>query len=392
MVDNLVIGNGSLMNLTKDVRVEEDEEEFRSCCEDENELREREELVMLDSEPRNIDEHSVKMYFKGVSVAGPGDSGSGFSGIGVVMKRSDSVPPIQVQKMLDFYVEEPVANYLALMDGLAEARQNNIKKVYAFTDSQILYGQVLQTEELENPLLMALKQRVAEHTSGFEEFTLQIVHSNSLQAAVGLARVAVGVISEGNDSTQCCSICCEEKLASMMMTIKCSHTFCSHCMKKYVKGKLESTLVPIRCPQLKCKYYLSVTECKAFLPVISYTSLEKALADTNLVTSENIYCPYPNCAVLLDPHECSSSVESSSSSTDNCCVECPVCQGFICVDCGAPWHSSTTCEENQSLQLEDRDLTGVTRNGLAQNRRQRQCQHCGRMIKLSHGSYHLTCR
>jgi ribonuclease HI len=58
------------------------------------------------------------------------------------MERTEHVPVIQVQKKLDFYVEESVADYLALMDGLAEAMQNNIRRVYAFTDSELLYGQV----------------------------------------------------------------------------------------------------------------------------------------------------------------------------------------------------------------------------------------------------------
>lgn len=134
--------DGSSANLAKNVKVDEDEEEFRSCCEDENELREREELVKVGSEVDDFDEHSVKLYFKGVSVAGPRESSYGFSGIGVVMERSANVSPIQVQKKLDFYVEESVANYLALMDGLVEAKQNKITKIFAFTDSPILCEQV----------------------------------------------------------------------------------------------------------------------------------------------------------------------------------------------------------------------------------------------------------
>lgn len=49
---------------------------------------------------------------------------------------------IQVQKKLNFFVDESVANYLALMDGLLEATRNNIKRVFAFTESPILFDQV----------------------------------------------------------------------------------------------------------------------------------------------------------------------------------------------------------------------------------------------------------
>lgn len=120
------------------VKPEDDEDDFRSCCEDEDELKQREENIKLDCD-ENLDEYSVKMYFKGVSVACPGDSGSRVSGIGVVM---ESRSPIQVQKKLDFYVEELVADYLALLDGLSVAIQNDMRRVFAFTDSEILYNQV----------------------------------------------------------------------------------------------------------------------------------------------------------------------------------------------------------------------------------------------------------
>ncbi|PQP95532.1 putative E3 ubiquitin-protein ligase rbrA [Prunus yedoensis var. nudiflora] len=127
---------------------EEDEEEFRSCCEDDEVWKETEEPVKVDPKD-DLDEFSVKMFFKGMSIAGHGDSGFRLSGIGVVMERSTNVPAIQVQKRLDFYVEEPVADYLALMDGLMEAVQNKVRRVYAFTDSELLYDQVSHEQNLK---------------------------------------------------------------------------------------------------------------------------------------------------------------------------------------------------------------------------------------------------
>ncbi|KAL2494053.1 RING-type domain-containing protein [Forsythia ovata] len=112
------------------------------------------------------------MYFKGVSVVGPGDSGSRLSGIGVVMERSRSTPLIRVQKKLDFYVEELVADYLALLDGLSEAIQNNFRRVTAFTNSEVLYDQVSLGEGLEDPLVVALRQRILEQASLFFQLPL----------------------------------------------------------------------------------------------------------------------------------------------------------------------------------------------------------------------------
>ncbi|KAL8513047.1 hypothetical protein ACS0TY_019290 [Phlomoides rotata] len=376
------------------VKLEEEEDDFRSCCEDEDELELREENLKLDSDV-NLDEHSVKMYFKGVSVACPGDSGLRVSGIGVVMEIRGDSSPIQVQKKLDFYVEEVVADYLALLDGLSVAIQKDMRRVFAFTASEILYDQIIRDDPVENPLLEALRQRILEQASNMEAFVLKFVHcSNDIREALSLAQVAVGIVSfddEAEELTECCSICCEEKLSLMMFTIKCSHKFCSHCMRTYVEGKIQSTQVPIRCPQLNCKYCISAVECRSFLPVSSYESLEKALLEANILNSNKIYCPYPSCSVLLDSRECLSTRASSSSQCDNSCVECPLCQRFVCVDCGVPWHSSMTCDEYQNIPLEERDASDLTLHRLAQNKRWKRCQQCRRMIELTHGCDHITC-
>ncbi|KAG6383296.1 hypothetical protein SASPL_156955 [Salvia splendens] len=346
------------------LRAEEDEDDFKSCCEDEDELD-----LKVD-----LDENVVKMYFKGVSVACPGDSGSRMSGIGVVMDRPGCSALVRIQKKLDFYVEEPVAECLALLDGLSEAIQREAKCVFAFTDSEILHSQ--------SPLLVALRQRIMEQASNLETFVLKLVPASDLDRALGLARVAVGIVSScggvGEDSMESCSICCEEKLSSMMLSFKCFHEFCSHCMKTYVEGKVRCSRVPIRCPESGCKYCISASECKLFLPVASYESLERAFGEANMLSSNKIYCPYPNCSVLLDPRDC-----LSSSQSDNSCVECPVCQGLVCVDCEVAWHSSMTCEEYQSLPLEERDLARITRR--------RRCDRCRTMVELTHCRYHMRC-
>lgn len=411
----MVCGDGLLVNIANEVKLEEDEEDFCSCCEDEEELEdsadetleEEEDEVTKDEDEHedekesarescevDLDEHSVKLFFKGISIAGPGDSGCRVSGIGVVIERAESAPPIQIQKKLDFYVEEFVADYLALMDGLLEAVKNKIRKVYALTDSEILYEQIMHEENLDNPLLMALRQRILDHADDLETFVLKLVPSTGLAKALDLAKVAIGVVSshvEGDESTENCPICCEDRLLVMVTTLKCTHKFCSHCMKTYVEGKVQSGQVPIRCPQLKCKYLISATECLSFLPLNSYGSLVRVLEEANALNSDKLYCPYPNCSVLLDPHECMSTQASSSSQSENSCVDCPVCQRFMCVDCRVPWHSSMTCEDYQNLPLEERDAGDITLHRLAQNKRWRRCSQCRRMIELTHGCYHMTC-
>lgn len=370
-----------------EMKLEEDEEEFRSCCADEEELDRKEMMkqgLKNDTLDDSLDEFSVRMFFKGVSISDPGNNCFDVSGIGVVMERVHKVPLIQVQKKLEFFVDESVADYLALMDGLVEATRSNIKRVYAFTNSVSLFDQITTTEEtLENPLLMALKQRILQHVENLEHFVLKCVPSIDLEEPLRLAQVAIGIVNlpiKGDSSVQTCSLCCEDKPTPMTITMKCSHKFCSCCIKTYVDEQVQSSKVPVKCPSLKCRYYISTPELKSFLPVASYALLEDALSAPTLQATDKFYCPFSDCAVLLDP--CCDSSQSANN-----CVECPVCLRFICVKCGVTWHSSMSCDEFQ-----DRPPQGRVNNvDDLENTRWRQCQMCERMIELTHSCYHMTC-
>ncbi|CAI0401874.1 unnamed protein product [Linum tenue] len=359
----LLISDGSPVNVFRENnKLDEDEEDFRSCCGDD-------EVWKVEEPKADLDEFSVKMFFKGVSITDSGHSGPGYSGIGVVMERQEKAPLVQVQKKLDFYVESSVADYLALMDGLTEAVQNNFRHVYASTDSSLLYNQsiillftqITHKEKIENPLLIALRERIVELTGSLETFLLKLVPSCALERPLHLAQIAVGIVSfpgSGDKKTHGnCSFCFEDKMLPMMITLKCSHKFCSHCMTKFVEAKMQesSSQVPIRCPQLGCKYYLSISECRSFLPHASYESFMEALAEVDdALHSDRIYCPYSDCSVLLDPRECLSARASSSSQSDN-----SLCGHEFCYSCGAEYRDrQQTChcafwneEDNNSDDL-----------------------------------------
>ncbi|MCD9646648.1 hypothetical protein HAX54_036659 [Datura stramonium] len=289
MEGQVVHGDGLLVNIANEVKLEEDEEDFCSCCEDEEELEDREETTSDEEEDEvtednnekesarescevDLDEHSIKLFFK---------------------------------------------DYLALMDGLLEAVKSKMRKVYAFTDSEILY-----------------QQRILDHANDLEAFVLKLVPNTGLAKALDLAKVAIGVVSshvEGDESTENCPICCEDRLLMMMTTLKCTHKFCSHCMKTYVAEK--SNLVK--------------------------SPLVKALEEANALNSGQAF----TARIQIEVHVC----------------------GLV------PWHSSMTCEDYQNLPLEERDAGDITLHRLAQNKRWRRCSQCRRMIELTHGCYHMTC-
>ncbi|XP_021739797.1 uncharacterized protein LOC110706209 [Chenopodium quinoa] len=388
----------------------EEEEEFRSCCgedsEDECLSEESSEDECLSEEDRKnkclkeeedsedeCDDLTVKMCFKGISIDGFGDScSSGFTGIGVVIQGSKGFSDIIVQKRLEFYVDGLVADYLALMDGLLEVFKssiNNIRRVFATTDSKTLYGQIMLKESLDIPLIVAFRERVLELVGQLDAFSLKHVPSVEVERPLQLAQVAIGLFTlheVSHGSLQNCSVCCDDKPSSMMLTLRCSHKFCSQCLKTHANEKVEAGQVPIGCPEIRCNYLLSKSECKLFLPVIFFDVLDKAIEEFNVLSSDKIYCPYQNCLALLDPSEASSSDESNG-----CCIDCPVCQRSICVNCGVPSHNSLTCGEYQDLPLDERGSSDLSLHCLAQDRGWRHCQQCRRMIDLAQGCYHMTC-
>lgn len=335
-----------------------------------------------------LDEFSVRMFFKGVSVAKDGGSGHRVSGIGVVMERQKGLDVLQIQKKLDFFVEESVAEHLALMDGLLEALRNGMRRVFAYTDSEEVYEQIAETEELKNPLLVALGERIMEHVDKLEDFVLKLVTSDELCQPFRLAQEAIGQWPVNGSFVEC-PVCCEEKEQSEMIKLTCSHRFCADCMMMYTKGKIQTSQVPIRCPELRCKYRISVRELKTFLPLACHEWLERDTAVVDVL--EEIYCPFPNCSAPLSPSQCLPSGESLSSQSDVNCIECPECSRFICIHCGVPWHASMTCEEYQILPVDEGDEGEITLHRLAQNNRWRQCQQCRRIIELTQGCYHMTC-
>jgi len=117
------------------------DDDFRSCCGDDEEWEDTEESFTAGVTSEELDETSVRLFFKGVSSSSDDAEGKKLSGIGVVMEREPGVPVLRVQKKLDFFVDELVAEHLALMDGLLVALQNGIRKIFAFTNSEKLYFQ-----------------------------------------------------------------------------------------------------------------------------------------------------------------------------------------------------------------------------------------------------------
>ncbi|CAN6465246.1 unnamed protein product [Victoria cruziana] len=396
-------------------RLEEEDDEFRSCSAEDDEWRDAVDFIddclakkcfhgVEGSCESDGGEGYCRLYFKGVSV---GPDTESVSAIGVVLQAASEDSPVQVQKKLDFYVEESVVEHLALLDGLLAALRNGMHRISAFTDSEVVYDLIATSEMAENQLLVALKHRILEHASKLEAFVLELVPSRELKAPLKLAREAIGMACLSGDGLLGdlgCPICCEEKEPRHLISIGCFHKFCTNCMIKYVDGRLRSAQIPIRCPQGRCKHYISAKECKSFLPSGSYKSLLKALSEANILSTDKVSCPFLNCPYVLSTDyvlPINTSSPNQSENNSDICIQCPECERSFCLRCAVPWHPSMSCDEYQNLHVEDgtcfnlpmreRDVGDATLDELANSNNWTRCQQCGQMIELTQGCYHMIC-
>jgi len=114
------------------------------------------------------------LYFKGVSEMRPWESKLGLSAtaVGVVIKKPAGEILLEVQKKLGYYVDEIVAEHLALIEGLMAALEQGVDRIHAFTGSEVLYNQVARGRNLENQLLWAVRERVLDYVRRLDDFML----------------------------------------------------------------------------------------------------------------------------------------------------------------------------------------------------------------------------
>ncbi|MCD7467298.1 hypothetical protein HAX54_004642 [Datura stramonium] len=87
----ILVFNGDFKEELEDREETTSDKEEDELPEDNNEKESVRESCEVD-----LDEHSIKLFFKGIYIVGPGGSGCRMLGIGVVMERAESAPPIQI--------------------------------------------------------------------------------------------------------------------------------------------------------------------------------------------------------------------------------------------------------------------------------------------------------
>ncbi|KAJ4781091.1 RING/U-box superfamily protein [Rhynchospora pubera] len=313
-------------------------DEFRSCyaIDEEEEVEEvwedtDESFAHVSKEL--LDEFSVKLFFKGVSICEEKEDGSKVAGIGVVMEKGggNEVAVIEVKKKMDFYVEELVAEHLALLDGILVALKNDVKKIYAFTDSEKLYFQIAETELLEDNLLVALGHRILELAEQLDDFDLTLVPNLDLEKPLQLAQDAIGIynppiVSSVSSREQGDRYCPYPSCSARIDPVQ------SYC------GSGTSDAYRVECPECRRDYCFNcLVPWHAMLTCEEYWDLLSDDRDGGILSTRNL--------ARLDRwrtcQQCGNRVEPTPGCNRMACW----CGHEFCYSCGAEYlHGNQTCQ------------------------------------------------
>ncbi|KAI8080942.1 hypothetical protein BDF21DRAFT_462614 [Thamnidium elegans] len=185
-----------------------------------------------------------------------------------------------------------------------------------------------------------------------------------------------------------CIICLEKYNDSgkslSIKTIRCNHTVCPTCIRRYLNETLEKSTYrstnPILCPNTTCKESFESTD----------NLLKKYFTDDEVVIwwsqaiiktfiSNKIYCPMQGCGAVFDAEK-ALLVHCTFS-------ECYECHKGFCMTCQTPWHPEVTVTHVLRDDREDE----IKALALAKTNRWTRCPNCTHMVAITDGCNNVQC-
>ncbi|GLU14141.1 hypothetical protein SLE2022_307290 [Rubroshorea leprosula] len=191
-------------------------------------------------------------------------------------------------------------------------------------------------------------------------------------------------LEAGESSQTFCEICVERKEADeIFATGCCVHSFCTGCISKHVKTRVEESVTVVTCPGESCRAVLDLDACRPVLPKEVLDLWDDALCQKLIGEAERLYCPFKDCSAVLLNDNGEEVIRES---------ECPFCHRLFCAQCNAPWHSDIDCEEFQKLNEDERGREDLMVRELAKEEKWGRCPHCKYYVERTEGCPHITCR
>ncbi len=128
-----------------------------------------------------MSDDKVYLYTDGASKGNPGPAGAGFA-------LADAAGNVLVQRAIPLGVTTVgVAEYRALIAGLAEAEARGIRHIHVYTDSQFMARQMQGTYKVRTPAIRPLYEWANKLRAKFTSFRIEHVPRELNSMADGLA-------------------------------------------------------------------------------------------------------------------------------------------------------------------------------------------------------------
>lgn len=139
-----------------------------------------------------------------------------------------------------------------------------------------------------------------------------------------------------------CLVCLECDVPELDCRLCCDQPVCQTCLKRYVRSKLQISVIRIDCPVPACDSLVQVEELTRLDPELArlyYRRLVDANAEPHRKTC-------PNCCLVteLEP----SQLNDLEKSSRGLVIKCTACQFRWCFRCHGPQHRRLRCDKNRA--------------------------------------------
>jgi len=209
-------------------------------------------------------------------------------------------------------------------------------------------------KQVANPLSMVLRRRGLESTTPSSSKT----RLTDVSLPNDSSRLAVTLKHET-------CVFCRDIIQGIEILAPCGHYWDTGCLADLFRAAtMDETLFPPRCCQQpfvldKIRRHLEADLCAVF---------EKKSIE--LSTADRVYCYRPTCSSFIGPATPSPHMQI-----------CPACRAYTCAHCKQAAHPSKPCPDDDASIL-----------ALAEEEGWKRCPGCRRLVELTQGCYHMTCR
>ncbi|CAF4034908.1 unnamed protein product [Rotaria sp. Silwood2] len=172
-----------------------------------------------------------------------------------------------------------------------------------------------------------------------------------------------------------CSICCNniENRTDIFQIELCHCQFCIQCVRQYCVSQVNTALVLIGCPNIKCDSLLTLNEIRPLLTDSQFHLYTKRLFDHEVTNDpQRIFCPQINCGRVL-------TLSNEQKIEEKQSITCTKCQSTFCLKCRCQWHPHQRCS----------DL--LTPNEMETESNIKRCPQCRFPLEWTDGCAQIMC-